>query len=332
MVIVRIFYGLGNQMFQYAAARCLAQRLQTELKLDVSCFDYWKIHAYGLRAFNIRESIASAPGDARVISPAVVSNNPYFPKKLPMVAVITLAALFICTGFLATSELLRGTIGREAFPVEPPARLVAESHPALGIPFAELDALAGALRGAGEDGRRVAVFGASRRIGTTLAAVTLARTLARQARVVLVDLSLDAPNLALISMDPGAPGIADVVRGTASFGDVITRDRVSPLHVIAAGQVGLDNPAIIASQRLAMMTEALARSYDHVVLDAGAVTAAAAERLSRLAPRAVLVGSEPAALATKAGRERLLAAGFAEVAVLDGAPIVAAEAPKPEAA
>jgi hypothetical protein len=59
MVIVRIFYGLGNQMFQYAAARRLAHVLQTDLKLDVSCFDYWKIHSYSLHPFNIREDIAT---------------------------------------------------------------------------------------------------------------------------------------------------------------------------------------------------------------------------------------------------------------------------------
>jgi hypothetical protein len=35
---------------------------------------------------------------------------------------------------------------------------------------------------------------------------------------VLVDLSLDRPKLAAITTDPRAPGIADLVRGTASFG------------------------------------------------------------------------------------------------------------------
>jgi len=38
MIIARIIGGLGNQMFQYAASRCLAQRLGVELKLDITEF------------------------------------------------------------------------------------------------------------------------------------------------------------------------------------------------------------------------------------------------------------------------------------------------------
>jgi hypothetical protein len=68
-----------------------------------------------------------------------------------------------------------------------------------------------------------------------------------------------------------------------------------------------------------MMVEALARTYDHVIIDAGTTFEAPAERLHRLAPRAVLVATEQAAPATRAARERLAAAGYGEVAVLDGA-------------
>jgi len=298
------------------------------------------------REASARDSIAAAPADARVISRAIVSNTPYFPKKVPIVLVAIIGMLAIAMGFVATGELLRAAPGAgygaaggpepdlaAAVAIAPAgARLSAATHAELGVPLVAIDALARPLRDAGEAGRRVAVFGASRRVGTTLASLTLARALARDARVVLVDLALSAPNLAVMSMDPGAPGIADVVRGGASFGDVITRDRLSSLHIVAAGRIGSDSPAIIASQRLAMMLEALARSYAHVVIDAGAVTEAAVERLYRLAPRAVLVGTEPSALATRAGRERLAGAGFTDIALLDGAPIVASEAAQPAAA
>ena len=79
MVIVRIFYGLGNQMFQYAAARRLAHVLQTDLKLDISCFDHWKIHSYSLHPFNIRESIATPEETAAFNSLSIES---WFGKKL----------------------------------------------------------------------------------------------------------------------------------------------------------------------------------------------------------------------------------------------------------
>ena len=43
----------------------------------------------------------------------------------------------------------------------------------------------------------------------------------------LIELSLERPNLAAITTDPRMPGVADLVRGTASFGQIIARDRFS---------------------------------------------------------------------------------------------------------
>jgi Mrp family chromosome partitioning ATPase len=203
--------------------------------------------------------------------------------------------------------------------VEPTPPAVPPPHPEPSVAFSAVDAQARSLREAGEGGRRLAVFGVGRNVGTTLTAVSLARALGREARVVLIDLAVGAPNVAAISIDPQAPGIAEVVRGTASFGDVITRDKSSRVHLIAAGKIGADGAAIIASPRLAMMIEALARTYDHVVIDAGTTFETAAERLHRLAPRAVLVATELTAAAADLARERLTAAGYGEIAVLDGA-------------
>jgi MinD-like ATPase involved in chromosome partitioning or flagellar assembly len=153
-----------------------------------------------------------------------------------------------------------------------------------------------------------------------LAALTLARALGKDARVVLVDLAVATPNLAAVATDRSAPGIADLVNGTASFSDVITRDRLSRVHIVNAGQVGDDAASMLASPHLVVAVEALARSYDHVVVDAGAVSDGVAERLARLAPKAVLIatGTEPPA--TQAAQLRLAAAGVADVTVLTGAP------------
>jgi len=278
------------------------------------------------REASARETIGSAPSDARIISRAVVSNTPYFPKKLPIVLVATLAAMVLSAGFVTTGELLRYTSGAGALPVAPPRLRPSATHPALGVTISAIDEFARALRAAGEGGRRVAVFGASRNVGTTLSAITIARALARDAKVALLDLAVGAPNLSVISSDPQAPGVADVVRGMASFGEIITRDKLSRVHLVAAGRVGADGPAIIASQRLAMMIEALARTYDHVIIDAGAVAEAAVERLFRLAPRAVLITSDKGEPAAKAAVERLTAAGFADITVLDGAATAGAAA------
>jgi MinD-like ATPase involved in chromosome partitioning or flagellar assembly len=162
----------------------------------------------------------------------------------------------------------------------------------------------------------VTVLGAVREIDTGLIALTLARTLARESRVVCVDLALGASGISVASSDPAGPGIADVVRGTASFGQIISRDKLSAAHLVAAGRAIEDAAPILASQRLATTIEALAQTYDHVVVHAGAVPEMGVERFARLAPKAVLVAFEADEIATEAVRERLLSAGFTDVVLL----------------
>ena len=60
MIIVRLTGGLGNQMFQYATARRLAEKHSTILKLDVTGFEQYKLHRYSLHCFQIWEYLATS--------------------------------------------------------------------------------------------------------------------------------------------------------------------------------------------------------------------------------------------------------------------------------
>lgn len=60
MIIIKLIGGLGNQMFQYALGRNLARINQVELKLDITGFKTYKLHAYGLEHFNITKNYATA--------------------------------------------------------------------------------------------------------------------------------------------------------------------------------------------------------------------------------------------------------------------------------
>ena len=59
MIAVRLIGGLGNQMFQYAAGRALAERLGTELLLDTRDFEHYSLYDYGLHKFAIGTTAAS---------------------------------------------------------------------------------------------------------------------------------------------------------------------------------------------------------------------------------------------------------------------------------
>ena len=62
MILVELMGGLGNQMFQYAAGRALAERFQVPLKIDISWFAINQgdtQREYALYPFHIQGAIAS---------------------------------------------------------------------------------------------------------------------------------------------------------------------------------------------------------------------------------------------------------------------------------
>jgi polysaccharide biosynthesis transport protein len=278
------------------------------------------------REATTRENIDAAPADGRIISRAIVSNTPAYPKKMPIVLIATLATLMLTAGCVATGELLRMTAPRAtpsvpartasalaAAPV-PPASVPA-LHPELGAGISEIEQLAMELRGAGETARKITVLGTGESVSITLTALTLARMLARAAKVLLVDLSASSPTLTAVSVDATAPGLADLMLGEASFGQVITRDRLSRVHLVNAGRPGADR-ALLQSPRLTLALDALLRVYDHVLLDAGTATDLPAELLTAQARAVVVPDPAMTADARTLMCDQLKAVGFTAVTML----------------
>jgi uncharacterized protein involved in exopolysaccharide biosynthesis/Mrp family chromosome partitioning ATPase len=290
------------------------------------------------REANTRENIDAAPADGRIISRASVSNTPAYPKKLPIVLIATLATLMLSAGAIATGELLRMTAPRAAAafasspaPVRAPAAAPVAADPApvftdpapvfsvtrteIAPELTEIEQLAEDLRGAGEAARKVTILGTASSESITLTALTLARLIARDARVVVVDLSASSPTISAVSVDPSAPGLAELMLGEASFSQVITKDRLSRVHLVSAGRPGSDR-ALLQSPRLTLAIDALLRVYEHVLLDAGTASDLPAELLTARA-RAVVV---PDASMTDDARtlmcDQLRAVGFSDVTML----------------
>ena len=279
------------------------------------------------REANTRENIDTAPGEGRIISRAIVSNTPAYPKKLPIVLIVTLATLLLSTGLIVTGELLRMTAPRAVASLAPSREPNIEkavervgvpdqpSPPVVPVALNEIEQLAEALRGAGQDAHKITVIGTAPGEGITLTTLTLARLLVRSARVVVVDLAGSSPTVAAVSVDPNAPGLAELMQGTASFSDVITRDKLSRLHLVNAGRPGFDR-TLLQSPRLTLAIDAMLRVYEHVLLDAGSASDLPAELLTGNARAVVVPDASMAQDARKVMCDQLRVAGFSEVDML----------------
>ncbi len=278
------------------------------------------------REATTRESIDAAPADSRIISRAIVSNTPAFPKKLPIVLIATLATFLLTSGYIVTAELLRMTAPRGPEGSDlPPLR---DTLPQTEVGVTEIDRLADNLRGQGARARKITVIGARQDEGITLTALTLARLLSRSAKVVLVDLSMHSPMLNAVSLDPASPGLCDLMQGTASFGQIITRDKFSGVHIVGAGRQ-IDRAAL-ASPRLVLAIGALAQAYDHVVLDTGTAEGLSADLIATGAHAVIVPGPDIAPAARVTMREQLLASGFVAVTILNAPAQQPVETPESE--
>src|SRR5271168_2056701 len=304
------------------------------------------------REATTRENIDAAPADGRIISRASVSNTPAYPKKLPIVLIATLATLMLSTGLIVTGELLRMTIPRAAAafvsvsaplrepvakifaaPVEPSfaaePKYAVESERAVepvAVPlapnieseFSEVEQLADRLLAAGAEARKVTILGTAASESITLTALTIARLIARSARVVVVDLAAASPTISAASVDPNAPGLAELMQGEASFTQVITKDLMSRTHLVSSGRPGSDR-TLLQSPRLGLAIDALLKVYDHVLLDAGTASDLPAELLTTQARAVVVPDASMAADARTQMCDQLKAVGFSDVTMLSKA-------------
>src|SRR5215472_9548463 len=325
-----------DQLKSQAAATNVEDVQLRELERDAkSQRDLLESYLAKYREATARDTISSAPADARIISRATVSNVPAYPKKLPTVLIATLTTLVTAAGFVLTRELLAAPAGGAALPPQrapapTPAPEVSEAmtsrmatalnalrktaevpSPAFAIDSFE-DAVY-AVQSSPED-RQVAVFGATPGMDASWTALKFARALGADERVVVVGLGADAAIRA--AGDPSASGLAELADRTASFRNVIVKDRQSSLHLISSGQMPAARNDVLMAPGIATSFDALARAYDRVVIAAGATVGADLGEIAAIAPHAILAAGTLTEAGIAATRGRLLRAGFSDVTVL----------------
>jgi polysaccharide biosynthesis transport protein len=259
-----------------------------------------------LRMTAPRRPGAASPEIVREIAPEIVMVAPPEPVRAPAIA-----------PELPVADLVEADHAEAGHVAEPGLHEPRADSPRMddAVEIGEIEQMADVLVGAGSAARKVTVLGTASSESITLTALTLARLMAQQAKVVVVDLVASSPMMTAASADPVAPGLAELMQGEASFAQIITKDRLSRVHLVSAGRPGFDR-AQLQSPRLTLAIDALLRVYDHVLLDAGTASDLPAELLTSQA-RAVVV---PEASMTSDARalmcDQLRAVGFSEVTML----------------
>ena len=271
------------------------------------------------RDLSAREGPDAVPADARVLSRAVASPTAYFPKRLPIILLVSLATMMCAVTLVCLTELLSGAPSgqtvRSIAPAVPEQVSVSEKSPWIGGPSVARDCereLAALADQVSDRGRGLLVI-TSVEEGARPPSVALevARELGqRGSRVLFVDCRVSEVQ------ERGKPGLADLIFGVASFGEVIQRDLGSRIHVIAVGRGIRDTAALLAGERLSIILGALSQTYDHVVLFVPALASIdGGARLARFARGVVLVAGEGNESAAAAAFDVLSAGGFSNVAI-----------------
>lgn len=259
-----------------------------------------------------REDLETLPADARLISRAAPSADPYFPKTLATLLAALLGSFVLSCGIVITLELVRSSneypsMGPLPTPVEAPSGSLPSNG---GEPAAEyeeaIEPESRTNRSAGEsqaldpglvpirddiltrskgEMADTLLFTSVRTIrGIDEIAMRLARAVVAEGRrVVVVDTEFETqsaePAVAKgddqvegAQGDEAQPGLADLLSGKAAFETAIQRDKASRVHIIMAGYTASDPLILIASDRMETVLEALRHTYDVVILLAPAVT------------------------------------------------------------
>jgi succinoglycan biosynthesis transport protein ExoP len=149
-------------------------------------------------------------------------------------------------------------------------------------------------------------------------ALPVARALARDARVVAIDLDRERPTLDRVRLgadDSGeGPGLSNLLSGAATFSQVLHRDRATRLHIVQPGDRPIHDLLAFDST-----VEALSATYDFIVLIAPSTARDdLAESIAGMADIAIVVApGRGADKAARAAFEGMLASGAGEILVVD---------------
>jgi capsular polysaccharide biosynthesis protein len=219
----------------------------------------------------------AVPVEAQIVSLARPTSVPSFPKPLPYAVLVALATLLFGIAIVVTRALF--SAARTA-PVERAAATRGQAARDTLAPVLARDAtrvhvvqsvadLARQLISHPQDigGFRALMTGFSDQIDVGPEGLELVKSMADSgADVILLDWSPEGHGLAeRMGLEPSA-GLNELLQGTATFEDVVTRIPASGAHFIPAGTAVLDRDRLLDADQLNLTLDALDTAYDHIIV------------------------------------------------------------------
>lgn len=276
------------------------------------------------------------PPDARVFSRAFVPGEPYFPKKIPIVAAAFAGTMLLLSLIVMLRELFSGRalkqVGRSSVIDSPFVEVLAAEVPVAAIPeradTSMLSKVPEAPKAPAVDPEhtvrsicdRLVDRGASSAIivspegdEAAASAVLIARDMAdRGLRSILLDLTSSGSASHPMVDGFALPGITNLLASQAQFRDVIHTDPYSAAHVMPNGTA---DPALAmrAVERLPIILNALTTAYDIVIVECGPADAKGIARLVTPGAEIIMSVVDPADPSIVKSAAALQDAGYEDI-------------------
>jgi succinoglycan biosynthesis transport protein ExoP len=259
-----------------------------------------------------QEDVKSQLPDARIISRAPVPDDPSFPRKALLIAVafagsavlgvlLAFAAEHLDAGF-HSSEEVETEIKLPVIATVPLVKIAGSGKAELAAYATRnpASAFADSIRGIythlllsfkGQPPKTVLFTSSEAGEGKTTVALSFARQQAQAGRrVILVDADFRRSRIGRRAGVALAPGLSELIAGTASIAEATQGDPESPAVLLVAGKQPLMNFAIDDVSRLGALLTELRSEYDVIVIDSPPVLALAdARMLSAMADVSLVV-------------------------------------------
>lgn len=104
--------------------------------------------------------------------------------------------------------------------------------------------------------------------GKTTVAINLASVLGQMKRTLLIDGDLRRPSLAKsLGLDPHAPGLTNVMAGTAELKDCVHANKEGNFAFLASGQMVISPLELVSSKKFKDLLDKLKETFDYIIID-----------------------------------------------------------------